>query len=266
MPVLKKQLDLFSASGVTPERSVPPNAEVPNILPAELDDDALLAAIPSSGVKNGPILAAEAGRRGLAEAVPVLEGYCRRFAGFGAEYLVLEQVAALRGLATIGGRDAAAAVTRLIIKATVQGPTLKEAVGAAAHLGSNLPADIVLLLLGHAAPEVRKDACRCARPIPNVVSALINLLDDLDEEVSVAAACALGRMGNRAARPVLARSLRDAPSPEVIDSISQVADEDTIILLGRLLGSAPALADAAIKALDASNHPRAAQILGNVRG
>jgi|TARA_B100001964_G_scaffold168948_1_gene185716 hypothetical protein len=261
----EKQLNLFSASGVSQERSVPPDAKVPNILPAELDDDALLAAIPSSGLPNGPILAAEAGRRGLAEAVPVLEGYCRRFAGFGADYLVLEQVAALRGLATIGGRDAAAAVTRLIVKATVQGPTLKVAVSAAAHLGSNLPADIVPLLLGHADPEVRIDACRCARPIPIVVSALINLLDDLNEDVSVAAGCALGRMGNRVARPVLARSLRDAPSPEVIDSISQVADEDTIIRLGRLLGSTPALADAALKALDASSHPRAVQIIGNVR-
>lgn len=260
------QLDLFSASGVSPKGLVQLDAKAPDISPAELDDDSLLAAIPASGLTNGPALVAEAGRRGLTEAVSVLDGYCRRFAGFGADHLVPEQVAALRGLATIGGREAAAAVTRLIVKAAVQGPTLKVAVGVAAHLGSDLPADIVLLLLGHTDPQVRGDACRCARPTPNVVSALINLLDDLDEEVSVAAACALGRMGSREARPLLARRLRDAPSPEVIDAISQVADEDCIILLGRLLRSEPTLAGAALDALDASDHPRAAQIIGNVQG
>jgi plasmid stability protein len=211
-------------------------------------------------------LVAEAGRRGLAEAVPVLDAYCRRFAGFGVNHLVPEQVAALRGLAAIGGRDAAAAVTRLIVKAAVQGPTLKVAVSVAAHLGSDLPADIVLLLLSHSDPQVRSNACRCGRPTPSVVSALINLLDDLDEEVRVTAACALGRMGNRDARPLLTRRLRDDPSPEVIDAISRIADEDCIILLGRLLRTESTLADVVLDALDASDHPRAAQIIGNMQG
>ncbi len=260
------QLDLFSASGVSPKSLVRPGAKAPDNSPAELDDDSLLAAIPASGLTNGPALVAEAGRRGLAEAVPVLDAYCRRFAGFGVNHSVPEQVAALRGLAAIGGREAAAVVTRLIVKAAVQGPTLKVAVGVAAHLGSDLPADIVLPLLGHSDPQVRGDACRCARRTPNVVSALISLLDDLDEELRVTAACALGRMGNREARPVLTRRLRDAPSPEVIDAIALVADEDCIILLGRLLRMEPALADVALDALDASDHPRAAQIIGDLQG
>lgn len=262
----EEQLDLFSASGVSLERRVQPNAEGLEVSPAELDDDAILAAIPVSGLTNGPALAAEAGRRGLVEAVPVLDGYCRRFVGFGAYCLVPEQVAALQALAAIGGRQAAAAVTRLIVKAAVRGPTLRVAVSAAAHLGSNLPADTVLLLLGHADPEVRTGACRCAQPTPDVIGALGNLLVDLDEGVSVAAACALGRMGNPEARPALLQRLRDAPTPEVIDAISQVADEDCIILLGRLLRTEPTLADAALEALEASDHPRAAQIIGTMQG
>ena len=152
------QLDLFSASGVSPKGLVQLDAKAPDISPAELDDNSLLAAIPASGLTNGPALVAEAGRRGLAEAVSVLDGYCRRFAGFGADHLVPEQVAALRGLAAIGGREAAAAVTRLIVEAAVQGPTLKVAVGVAAHLGFDLVSRFSGLLRP-TAPHGRRSHC-----------------------------------------------------------------------------------------------------------
>ena len=260
-----KQFDLFSGSGVPPECRVQPESKVPDVPIVDFGDEALLAAIPDSGLENGPALAAEAGRRGLVEAVPILEAYCRRFSGFGVDRVIPEQVAALRSLAAIGGREAAEAVTRLFLKTAIQGPTLKDAVGVAAHLGSNLPTSTVLLLLGHFDSEVRANACRCAGLKPNVVSALIDLLDDFDEEVKMAAACALGRMGNRKARPVLARMLRDTPSPEVIDAISQVADEDCIVYLGRLLRTDPSLADIVLEALEASDHPRAAQVIRRVR-
>ncbi len=62
----EKQLDLFSASGVSPKRRVQPDAKAPDISPAELDDNSLLAAIPASRLTNGPALVAEAGRRGRA--------------------------------------------------------------------------------------------------------------------------------------------------------------------------------------------------------
>ena len=52
-------------------------------------------------------LAAEAGRRRLAAAVPSLETLCRRFSGFGIDRMVPEQAAALQALAAIGGREAA---------------------------------------------------------------------------------------------------------------------------------------------------------------
>ena len=93
----------------------------------------------------------------------------------------------------------------------------------------------------------------------------IEALHDLNEEVRNAAACALGCMGNRDVLPLLSRMLRDAPSIAVIDAVSRVADEDCIILLGRILKSEHSLSVAAREALDAMDHPRAAQIIGNAR-
>ena len=172
----------------------------------------------------------------------------------------------LHALAAIGTREAAAAVTRIIAKAVVQGPTLKVAIGVAARIDCRFPADVSVPLLHHADPAVRADACRCARPSPEIVPVLMDLLDDLNEGVGVAAACALGRMGRPEARPMLVRRLRIAASPEIIDAVSAIADEDCIILLGRLLRAEADVADAAREALEASDHPRAEQVLGRCQG
>ena len=80
----EKRFDLFSANNSSLEGHAGPDAKGIDVSPAELDDNALLAAIPVSGLREGSALAAEAGRRGLAEAIPILEGYCHRFSGFGA--------------------------------------------------------------------------------------------------------------------------------------------------------------------------------------
>jgi len=261
----KTQPDLFSGGGVTPEHRTQPDSEVPSISPAELDNDTLLAVIMEAGLADSPSLIAEAVRREMPAAVSVLEKLCFRFAGFGTDLLIPEQKAALQALAAIGGQKAALSVVRLIVKAAVQGPTLKVAVNVAAQLGSNLPGDMVRQLLGHADAEVRADACRCARAAPDTIFILIGLLEDLNRGVNVAAACALGRMGNRDALPMLSRMLRDAPSAEIIDAISGVADEDSIILLGRLLQTESALSSVVRDALDAIDHPRAAQITGTMR-
>ena len=84
---------------------------------------------------------------------------------------------------------------------------------------------------------------------------------DGDPEVATAALCALGRMGRTEARPGLIRLLRDAPSRAVVEAVITVADEDAIILLGRIARTRPALADAAREALEAIDHPRARQVL-----
>jgi HEAT repeats len=257
----EQQLDLFAATGVPPERQSRPDSRPQELVAADLDDGALVAAIPGAGLAEAAALAAEAGRRRLLAAVPALERLCLCFAGFGLERVVPEQAAALDALALIGGSKAAGTVARLIAKNIVQGPTRKIAVYVAAQLKSLLPLETVLALLHDADPKVRADACRCAGPWPAVLQVLLALADDGDSEVRVAAACALGRMGRREARQALGRLLRDAPSAEVIDAIPAIADEDCIILLGRLLRTQPGLAGAARDALEMIDHPRARQIV-----
>ena len=148
--MLEQQLDLFSAAGIPAEQPVPQNlARRPAV--ADLDDEALIAAIPAANLGDCTALAAEAARRQLAAAIPALEALCRRFAGFGIDRVVPEQSAALRALAAIGGRDAAQALSRLIVRGgVVQGPVLGRAVAVAAQLSASLTADVLLSLLRYA--------------------------------------------------------------------------------------------------------------------
>ena len=260
------QLDLFSGSGFShapaPEQPARPTISAP----AELDDAALLAAIPASGVADGPSLAEEAGRRRLVAAVPVLEDYCRRFSGYGLSRALPEQVAALDALATIGGPDAARSVAQIITRGWVQGPAVASAAAAAAHLKSRLPANTVLTLLRHAAPTVRRHACVLARGGAEVIATLTDLLGDLHADVRIEAACALGRMGRAQAVPLLKLVLGQAPTLPVIQAVAAVADQDCIVLLGRIAeGAAPDLAAAAVDALEAVEHPLAARRLALLR-
>ena len=67
-----------------------------------------------------------------------------------------------------------------------------------------------------------------------------------------------GRTGE--ARPSLLRLLREAPSAAVIDSITAVADEECLVILGRIARTRPDLADAALAALDSIGSSRAVKI------
>src|SRR5712691_11416126 len=140
----------------------------------------------------------------------------------GPERMIPEQAAAIEALALIGGHDAAHAVSEMIERTQVQGPGLQIALSAAARLGSTLSPDALRRLLRHAEPAIRADACRCARPLPELILFLIDLLDDLDRGVATSAACALGVMGRIEARTMLKNLLRDDPSEDVIDAISSI--------------------------------------------
>jgi HEAT repeat protein len=249
-----EQLDLFAGDvlgAASPERpDVPPCA-------GDLDDDALIAALPDAGLAGAPALATEAGRRRLARAVAALEALCGRLAGFGTSRPVPEQVAALDALVAIGCPQSARAVARLIARGTFQGPTLAVAVAAAARLHAPLAPTTVLALLRHPEPAVRADACRCARPGPGVAEVLLDLTNDLNLSVSTAAACALGQMGRTEVRPALKRLVRAAPSAEAIDALAAIADEEAIVLLARLGRDRRDLAAAVLSGLDGMEVPRA---------
>ena len=80
----------------------------------------------------------------------------------------------------------------------------------------------------------------------------------------MAAACALGLMGRNEVRPLLTRYLREEPSAELIDAVSTIADEECVILLGRLARTMPDLSAAALDALHGIDHPRASRILAEI--
>jgi len=258
----EQQLDLFADAGY---RAAPFQASRPDLPPAALGDEALIAAIPSASLAAAAPLAAEAARRRLVAAIPALEALCRRFSGFGLERLVPEQAAALEALAAIGGGESARAVARSITRGAVQGPTLAVALGAAATLRAALSAEILGPLLRHADSAIRVEACRCAGPRRELVADLVARLDDADARVARAAACTLGEMGRLEARPLLLGLLRKEPSAAVIEAISPIADEECLVLLGRIARTMPALASAALEALEGLEEPRALAIAAAAR-
>jgi hypothetical protein len=260
-----RQLDLFAGAGRRPEQTAVPVVGRPRLVAAELDDEALVTAIPFASLGDCRSLAAEAGRRRLAAAIPALEALCRRFCGFGVEQAIPEQAAAFEALAMIGGREAAQAMMRMIAEQVVQGPGLKSAVAVAALLGVSLPGSVAASLLRHPAPEIRASACRCAGRSPATISLLVELLDDIDHIVAREAACTLGRMGRHEGRPLLLRLLREQPSAAVIDAVSGVADEECLVVIGRIAQREPHLADPAFAALEAIASPRAMTIAAVAR-
>jgi hypothetical protein len=260
-----EQLDLFHVSPGPATRGLPGGTTGRAIACETLDDDNLLAAILNAGIRETLASVAEAGRRRLPAAIPVLEALCRRFAGFGADRIVPEQAAVLDALVAIGGSDAAQALVRLIAKRVVQGTSLRQAVAAAARLEAKLPPGVVMELLRHDDPRIRADACRCIRSWPETVPVLRDLLDDLHGDVRKAAACALGRMRRTEVRGLLVAYLREEPTAELIDAIAPVAHEECVVLLGRLARSTSHLSERAVEALHSIDHPRAEKIIAALR-
>lgn len=259
----EQQLDLFLDYGAWVAQPHP-RASGPSLAATDMDDNALVAAIAESGLADSTSLAAEAGRRRLVAAVPALATLCRRLRGFGVERSVPEQVAALEGLAEIGGRDAADAVVKIIERGVVQGPTLGIAVNVAAQLHSALSATVLLSLLQNPDPGIRANACRCARPLTDVAARLVILLNDVDQTVARSAACALGHMGRIEARPMIKRILRGTPSGEAIDAAVSIADDECVVLLGRIARAGMGLSGAALNALESIDDPRAVRIVAAV--
>jgi HEAT repeat protein len=249
------QLDLFANRPIFDPRpkSVSPRA----LVTQQLSDQMLIAAIPEAMLADGCALATEAGKRRLDAAIPALISLCNRFVGYGIDVGVPEQAAALEALSAIGGPEASRAVVELIARRIVQGPTLAVAITVASQLGVIFPADVALALLRDPNPSIRAPACACVRAGYEVVATLIAMLDDTNDEVSTAAACALGRMGRAEARIRLKRYLSERPSARVVEAVAEVADDDAIVLLARLGRARPDLAVPIISALEDIDNARA---------
>jgi HEAT repeat protein len=248
------QLDLF---GDWPKCERPAKDVSQPLLPQELSNEDLIAAIPEATLADACALAAEAGKRRLVGAIPALTTLCHRFVGYGVDVGVPEQGAALEALGVIGGPEASRAVVQLIVKRVVQGPTLVVATAVASQLAVIFPADVALALLRDPNASVRARACNCVRARYEVVATLIAMLDDPDGEASAAAACALGRMGRVEARIHLKRYLTERPSSRVVEAVVGVADDEAVVLLARVGRARPDLAPSILSALEEIDNARA---------
>jgi len=255
------QLDLFEGGGtVSVLTETTPNALMPLDVTA-LSDAALLDAISNAGLPTVLSLIDEAGRRKLPEAIPVLTHLCRLFTGFGIKYAVPEQTAALQAIGIIGGTEASLALSRMLDQQVLQGPNLKQGVHLAAKLRCRLSTETLLGLLRHDDPEVRCCGCDLARPHAELNIVLLDLMTDLNAEVRIQAACALGRFGKQEASGVLKACLRQAPTAKIIEAAASLGDPDSLVLLGRLAKTRPDLAPAIVEALNAMDDPVASRIV-----
>ena len=161
----RSPLDLARPSNGAPAKPIAPEL---------LSDGDLISAIPDATLGEASTMAGEVSKRRLSAAVPVLTSLCNRFVGYGAGVAVPEQIAAFNALGAIGGQEAKHAVSRLIVKKIVQGPTLVTALTVASQLDVVLPSDVSLNLLRDPTSSVRAAACGCVRSGYEVITTLVS--------------------------------------------------------------------------------------------
>lgn len=259
------QGDLFERAAWQPDPAVEKMVTDRTVKLQHLDGIALIAAIPMISRADCTAYVEEVLRRDMREAIPSLEQLCRRFKGYGRHHRIHEQIIALEALTSLGGPEASDSVLRMVSEQIIEGPAVQNALAAAVTLMVRLPYDCVIAYLRHPDPGVRALACHLALFWSRTENVLNELLDDLHREVMEAAAITLGRMGNPIARPPLLAMLARSPSKDIVTALAEIADDDILVLLGRIAAAKPgALRDDVIEALDRSDHPRAAAVRRNL--
>ena len=253
------QLDLFAERGMPEPRHSPQTAALSAPAPAldTLSDDDLLELIPNVGPSDVEAVCSEVVSRSLQAAVPALEALWRRFSGFGIEKPLREQLAVVDTLARLGGTDARSALRRVVLSKGLPASLLPAALQAAVSAGLVLPAPFVDPLLDHENAAVRSVAFALAASANVPADRLHASLFDRSAANRRAAAVALGLRGDSRARQPLLDELARAPSPEIIEAVAAVWDDDAIVHLGRCARNHPRLASAVLDALHDIGSPRA---------
>ena len=252
------QLDLFAERGRVIVRRVPEPMVTPAATPVEAhSDDELLESIQKAGPSNIEAVCSEIVSRSLKAAVPALEALWERFAGFGVEKPLREQLAVLHTLARLGGMDARSTLRGIVLSKGLPASLLPAASQAAASAGLALPAAFVGPLLDHEDAEVRGAAFVLAARTDVRTDRLREGLFDRSAANRRAAAIALGLRGDASARQPLYDELVRYPSTEVIEAIAAVSDDDAIVHIGRCARRHPRFAGAVVDALREIATPRA---------
>ena len=210
--------------------------------------------------------AAEAGRRRLDAAIPVLEDYCRRFAGFGVHRALPEQIAALEALASIGGKAAARQRGSDHRQPLGTGADTGDRRAVAAQLGSHLPAEHRARAAASHRPCGPRRRLSAGAPWTRSQRDPVDLLGDLTVACAWRPHARSGAWAGPRRCRLLRLALRHAPSARVIEAAPPVADDECVVLLGRIASGPDAgLAAAAAAALEVVEHPLATRLLARLR-
>ena len=259
-----RQTDLFGERGaVTPVAG--PAARPP--CPDTLSDDQLLDRLPGAGIAEAGLLCGLAVERGLGDrALPALERLWRRFAGFGQDRLLPEQVAVVETLAKIGTASARELLDGIVTAPELPYILLPTALRAALAVSLRLPGTFTGPLLAHGDPEIREFAiwlCALGRP---EFEGLEACLADTQPAVRRAAAIVLGGFGRDRAKAVLLAELARHPTGDVVDALATIADDDIVVHLGRCAEAHPELAGRIAAELEEMRIPRSLKIANRLRG
>ena len=259
-----RQYDLFGDRGtVTP---VAVRAARPPC-PDRLSGEELLGRLPGAGIAEAGPLCGLVVERGLGDrALPALESLWRRFAGFGQDRLLPEQVAVVETLAKIGTAAASEMLAGIVTAADLPPVLLPWALRAALAVSLRLPATFTGPLLAHGDPEIREFAIRlCALGRPEF-EGLEACLADTQPAVRRAAAIVLGGFGRDRTKTVLLAELARHPTGDVVDALASIADDDIVVHLGRCAERHPELAGRIAIELEQLETPKSLKISSRIRG
>ena len=260
-----RQYDLFGDRGTVAPVAV---RAARRPCPDTLSDEELLARLPGARIAEGGPLCTLVVERGLGDrALPALESLWRRFAGFGQDRLLPEQVAVVETLAKIG-----TAAARELLAGIVTAPDLPPVLlptGAARRPGGIAPASRNL----HRPPagpwrsgESGSSRYGCARLARPEFGGLEACLADTQPAVRRAAAIVLGGFGRDRAKAVLLAELARHPTGDVVDALATIADDDIVVHLGRCAGMHPELVGQIAAELEEMQTPRSLKIASRIRG
>ncbi|MDE0717632.1 MAG: HEAT repeat domain-containing protein, partial [Rhodospirillaceae bacterium] len=235
-----EQFDLFTGGGTVAPAAVP--ADRP-LCPETLSDEDVLGRIPNARIADVRVLCRLAVERGLGDrAVPALEALWRRFRGFGHDRPLPEQTSVIETLAKLETAGARQLLAEIATAYDLPPPLLPAALSAALSASLRLPVHVLRPLLADADPRIRELAARLSGFGQPDIGALEACLGDTQPAVRRAAAIVLGQIGHAAAKAILLSELRRAPTGDIVEALSAIADDDIVVHLGRCAAAHPALA------------------------
>ena len=225
-----RQYDLFGDRETVAPVAVPAARPV---CPDTLSDEELLDRLPAAGIADAGPLCGLVVERGLDDrALPALERLWRRFAGFGQDRLLPEQVAVVETLAKIGTAAAREVLAGIVTAPDLPFPCCRQRCAPPWRCPSGFPEPSPVPCWRMA---IRRSefAIRLRAFGRTDFEGLEACLADTHPAVRRAAAVVLGGFGRDQAKTVLLAELERYPTDDLVDALASIADDDIVVHLGR---------------------------------